>query len=131
MGTPLTARTDGTNSNLHEVRGAYSAQPLTCDLAAALCHCGNTPYPTPASRHLETALRLELLKPNSADFFKDGIYLVLSHYSFFNSFFKRGDVVVQEDTGDITLYHEGFFWRCSFGGNVGDDNLLWKLWFSK
>ncbi|XP_053184844.1 transmembrane protein 182 isoform X2 [Scomber japonicus] len=39
-----------------------------------------------------------------------------------------GDVVMQE--GDVTLYHEGFFWRCSFGGNVDDDDLLWKLWFT-
>uniref|UniRef100_A0A8C3ALF9 Transmembrane protein 182 n=1 Tax=Cyclopterus lumpus TaxID=8103 RepID=A0A8C3ALF9_CYCLU len=33
-------------------------------------------------------------------------------------------------TSGVTLYHEGFFWRCSFGGNVGDDNLMWKLWFT-
>ncbi|KAA8587983.1 hypothetical protein FQN60_001177 [Etheostoma spectabile] len=43
---------------------------------------------------------------------------------------ERGDVLLQESTGDITLYHEGFFWRCSFGGSVGDDNLIWKLWFT-
>ncbi|XP_041857923.1 transmembrane protein 182 [Melanotaenia boesemani] len=44
---------------------------------------------------------------------------------------ERGDLVVgQEADSDITLYHEGFFWRCSFGGNMGDDNLLWKLWFT-
>uniref|UniRef100_A0A8C3AJE0 Transmembrane protein 182 n=2 Tax=Cyclopterus lumpus TaxID=8103 RepID=A0A8C3AJE0_CYCLU len=42
----------------------------------------------------------------------------------------RGDVVMQEGTSGVTLYHEGFFWRCSFGGNVGDDNLMWKLWFT-
>ncbi|XP_037646386.1 transmembrane protein 182 [Sebastes umbrosus] len=51
------------------------------------------------------------------------------------------DVVLQEGTGEVTsgvmvqegyvtLYHEGFFWRCSFGGNVGDDDLMWKLWFT-
>lgn len=40
------------------------------------------------------------------------------------------DVVVQEGASDITLYHEGFFWRCSFGGNAADDNLLWTLWFT-
>uniref|UniRef100_G3NEZ8 Transmembrane protein 182 n=1 Tax=Gasterosteus aculeatus TaxID=69293 RepID=G3NEZ8_GASAC len=28
------------------------------------------------------------------------------------------------------LYHEGFFWRCSFVGNAGDDNLMWHLWFT-
>ncbi|KAG8000554.1 hypothetical protein GBF38_016959 [Nibea albiflora] len=43
---------------------------------------------------------------------------------------ERGDVVVQDSPSDITLYHEGFFWRCSFRGDVGDDNLLWKLWFT-
>lgn len=43
---------------------------------------------------------------------------------------ERGDGAVQEDPSDVTLYHEGFFWRCSFGGNVVDENLLWKLWFS-
>uniref|UniRef100_A0A667ZMU7 Transmembrane protein 182 n=1 Tax=Myripristis murdjan TaxID=586833 RepID=A0A667ZMU7_9TELE len=35
------------------------------------------------------------------------------------------------DPNDITtFYHEGFFWRCSFGANVDDSNLLWKLWFT-
>ncbi|XP_030283134.1 transmembrane protein 182 [Sparus aurata] len=44
---------------------------------------------------------------------------------------ERGDVVVQDGSSSgITLYHEGFFWRCSFGGNEGDDDLLWKLWFT-
>ncbi|KAL7385414.1 hypothetical protein ABVT39_021559 [Epinephelus coioides] len=43
---------------------------------------------------------------------------------------EHGDVVVQQDTRDITLYHEGFFWRCSFGGNMGDEDLMWKLWFT-
>jgi hypothetical protein len=31
---------------------------------------------------------------------------------------------------DTTFYHEGFFWRCSFGGNLDDDTLL-KFWISK
>lgn len=44
---------------------------------------------------------------------------------------ERGDIaVVQKDGDDSILYHEGFFWRCSFGGNQGDENLLWKLWFT-
>lgn len=44
---------------------------------------------------------------------------------------ERGDVVVvQKDSDDSVLYHEGFFWRCSFGANMGDENLLWKLWFT-
>ncbi|XP_028249362.1 transmembrane protein 182 [Parambassis ranga] len=42
---------------------------------------------------------------------------------------ERGDVVVGSDS-DVTLYHEGFFWRCSFAGNEADENLLWKLWFT-
>uniref|UniRef100_A0A4W5NZ45 Transmembrane protein 182 n=1 Tax=Hucho hucho TaxID=62062 RepID=A0A4W5NZ45_9TELE len=29
-----------------------------------------------------------------------------------------------------TFYHEGFFWRCSFGGNL-DDHTLLKFWISK
>ncbi|XP_060945254.1 transmembrane protein 182 [Limanda limanda] len=43
---------------------------------------------------------------------------------------ERGDMVVQEDRKDVTLYNEGFFWKCSFGGNMDDDDLLWKLWFT-
>ncbi|KAK5860829.1 hypothetical protein PBY51_022285 [Eleginops maclovinus] len=43
---------------------------------------------------------------------------------------ERGDVVVQEGTPRITLYHEGFFWKCSFEGNADDDHLMWKLWFT-
>lgn len=45
---------------------------------------------------------------------------------------ERGDVVVQDDAAgsDVTLYHEGFFWKCSFGGSEDDENLLWKLWFT-
>lgn len=39
-----------------------------------------------------------------------------------------GDVVV--DGENEILYHEGFFWRCSFERNMVDDNLLWKLWFT-
>ncbi|XP_068185695.1 transmembrane protein 182 [Antennarius striatus] len=39
---------------------------------------------------------------------------------------------VTEKPRDVltTLYHEGFFWRCSFGGGEGDDDLMWKLWFT-
>ncbi|XP_071395403.1 transmembrane protein 182 isoform X2 [Centroberyx affinis] len=39
--------------------------------------------------------------------------------------------VIVEDVSDLTtFYHEGFFWRCSFGASVDDNNLLWKLWFT-
>ncbi|XP_062421228.1 transmembrane protein 182 [Pungitius pungitius] len=41
-----------------------------------------------------------------------------------------GDGTVQEGSSNITLYHEGFFWKCSFRGNAGDDNLMWNLWFT-
>ncbi|XP_014029865.1 transmembrane protein 182 isoform X2 [Salmo salar] len=30
---------------------------------------------------------------------------------------------------DTTFYHEGFFWRCSFGGNL-DDHTLLKFWIT-
>ncbi|XP_056146017.1 transmembrane protein 182 isoform X2 [Lampris incognitus] len=41
------------------------------------------------------------------------------------------DGIVIKDMGEMsTFYHEGFFWKCSFGGNVDDNNLLWKLWFT-
>lgn len=43
---------------------------------------------------------------------------------------EHGDVVVQEGSSDVTLYHEGFFWRCSFGINMEDENLLRRLWFT-
>ncbi|XP_061925790.1 transmembrane protein 182 [Entelurus aequoreus] len=43
---------------------------------------------------------------------------------------ERGDIVVQNVTSGVTLYHEGFFWKCSFGSNVEDEDLLWKLWFT-
>ncbi|XP_028292691.1 transmembrane protein 182 [Gouania willdenowi] len=43
---------------------------------------------------------------------------------------ERGDVVMQQDHDDVILYHEGFFWRCSFGSNEVDEDLLWKLWFT-
>ncbi|XP_054643866.1 transmembrane protein 182 [Dunckerocampus dactyliophorus] len=43
---------------------------------------------------------------------------------------EPGDTTVQNATSEVTLYHEGFFWRCSFGGNAQDDDLLWKLWFT-
>ncbi|KAK2839976.1 hypothetical protein Q5P01_013716 [Channa striata] len=43
-----------------------------------------------------------------------------------------GSVTEEGDTGlqDSILYHEGFFWRCSFSSDVDDDNLHWKLWFT-
>ncbi|XP_026231586.1 transmembrane protein 182 [Anabas testudineus] len=37
----------------------------------------------------------------------------------------RGD-----DSSDVTLYHEGLFWRCSFQDSGDNENLLWKLWFT-
>uniref|UniRef100_A0A8C6U817 Transmembrane protein 182 n=1 Tax=Neogobius melanostomus TaxID=47308 RepID=A0A8C6U817_9GOBI len=42
----------------------------------------------------------------------------------------RGDVVMQKDSSDVTFYHEGFFWRCSFGADMEDNDLMWKLWFT-
>ncbi|KAM8856904.1 transmembrane protein 182 [Synchiropus picturatus] len=42
---------------------------------------------------------------------------------------SENDKLVNQNR-DITLYHEGFFWRCSFGGNQADNNLLWNLWFT-
>ncbi|XP_039570053.1 transmembrane protein 182 isoform X2 [Passer montanus] len=30
-----------------------------------------------------------------------------------------------------TFHHEGFFWRCWFSGNVGDNNgSMWKFWYT-
>ncbi|KAM8855016.1 transmembrane protein 182 [Spinachia spinachia] len=43
---------------------------------------------------------------------------------------EGGDVGLQKCSSGITLYHEGFFWRCSFGSNASDDNLMWNLWFT-
>ncbi|XP_072300832.1 transmembrane protein 182 [Eucyclogobius newberryi] len=40
---------------------------------------------------------------------------------------ERGDAVMQNDG---TVYHEGFFWRCSFGAKMEDNDLIWKLWFT-
>ncbi|XP_061082678.1 transmembrane protein 182 isoform X1 [Conger conger] len=44
---------------------------------------------------------------------------------------ERGDfVVTQHELMDsTTFYHEGFFWRCSFGGKLEDDTM-WKFWFT-
>ncbi|XP_072253731.1 transmembrane protein 182 [Leuresthes tenuis] len=42
---------------------------------------------------------------------------------------KYEDVMIEETGSDITLYHEGFFWKCFFSGSNGDENLQWKLWF--
>ncbi|ROL52382.1 Transmembrane protein 182 [Anabarilius grahami] len=47
---------------------------------------------------------------------------------------ERGDVAVNQgqdqvsDDQNITFYHEGFFWRCTFNDIMNDDNL-WKFWF--
>ncbi|XP_077393488.1 transmembrane protein 182 isoform X3 [Festucalex cinctus] len=43
---------------------------------------------------------------------------------------ERGDMPQQNATSGVTLYHEGFFWRCSFGGNVQEEDLMWTLWFT-
>ncbi|XP_063354614.1 transmembrane protein 182 [Pelmatolapia mariae] len=44
---------------------------------------------------------------------------------------KPGDVVLEgKGSSDVTLYHEGFFWRCSFKGDMEDDDLLKRLWFT-
>jgi len=45
---------------------------------------------------------------------------------------EHGDLVLADplENASYTYYHEGFFWRCSFGSNVDDNNLLWKLWFT-
>lgn len=42
---------------------------------------------------------------------------------------KRGDVVMQNGL-NVTMYHEGFFWRCSFGANMEAENLLWEVSFT-
>lgn len=41
---------------------------------------------------------------------------------------ERGDAAVP--VNEVTYYHEGFFWRCSFDAVVDDDDLMWKLWFT-
>ncbi|XP_075773539.1 transmembrane protein 182 isoform X2 [Pelodiscus sinensis] len=31
----------------------------------------------------------------------------------------------------VTFHHEGFFWRCWFVGDVGEDtNSIWKFWYT-
>ncbi|KAJ8409989.1 hypothetical protein AAFF_G00210300 [Aldrovandia affinis] len=43
---------------------------------------------------------------------------------------ERGDFLVNQDVQDTTtFYHEGFFWRCSFGGKLEEDTM-WKFWFT-
>lgn len=42
---------------------------------------------------------------------------------------ERGDVVMQNGL-NVTMYHEGFFWRCSFGANMEAENLLWEVSFT-
>lgn len=46
---------------------------------------------------------------------------------------QHGDLKVNQAANDenlFTFYHEGFFWRCKFGGREDEDNML-KFWFSK
>ncbi|RVE58258.1 hypothetical protein OJAV_G00207340 [Oryzias javanicus] len=43
---------------------------------------------------------------------------------------EHGNVLVQDHGRNITLYHEGFFWRCSFRGSVDENHLITKLWFT-
>ncbi|XP_061648921.1 transmembrane protein 182 isoform X2 [Phyllopteryx taeniolatus] len=43
---------------------------------------------------------------------------------------ERGDMPEQNVTSGVALYHEGFFWRCSFAGDVQEEDLLWALWFT-
>ncbi|XP_074847471.1 transmembrane protein 182 [Carettochelys insculpta] len=32
---------------------------------------------------------------------------------------------------EITFHHEGFFWRCWFAGDVGEEtNNIWKFWYT-
>ncbi|XP_061698483.1 transmembrane protein 182 [Syngnathoides biaculeatus] len=42
---------------------------------------------------------------------------------------ERGAAEGNVTTG-FALYHEGFFWRCSFAGDAQEEDLLWKLWFT-
>ncbi|MBN3316323.1 TM182 protein, partial [Atractosteus spatula] len=42
---------------------------------------------------------------------------------------ERGDGMISQKDTDTTFYHEGFFWRCSFGGKMAEDNM-WKFWFT-
>ncbi|XP_051938226.1 transmembrane protein 182 isoform X2 [Hippocampus zosterae] len=43
---------------------------------------------------------------------------------------ELGDMSAQNATDGAISYHEGFFWRCSFVGNVQEDGLQWTLWFT-
>ncbi|KAB5576965.1 hypothetical protein PHYPO_G00204570 [Pangasianodon hypophthalmus] len=45
---------------------------------------------------------------------------------------EHGDLMVNQaadDGNSSTFYHEGFFWRCSFGGR-GDEDIILKFWFT-
>ncbi|MBN3308513.1 transmembrane protein 182 [Amia ocellicauda] len=42
---------------------------------------------------------------------------------------ERGDGVLSQKDTDTTFYHEGLFWRCTFGGKMGEDSM-WKFWFT-
>lgn len=99
----------GTEPSLNELK-VLTQLNLWPVRAAALCCCGDDHICNPWSENL---------------------ILVISDSSFFLSFFQRGDLVKQEDNAGNNLYHEGFFWKCIFEDNMGDHNLIWKLWFSK
>ncbi|KAK1169665.1 transmembrane protein 182 [Acipenser oxyrinchus oxyrinchus] len=42
---------------------------------------------------------------------------------------ERSDMVTSPKKTDTTYHHEGFFWRCWFGGKLAEDNI-WKFWFT-
>ncbi|KAL4656956.1 transmembrane protein 182 [Arapaima gigas] len=43
---------------------------------------------------------------------------------------EQGDMVVTQKNEDTAMFHhEGFFWRCSFGGRIEEDTML-KFWFT-
>ncbi|MGH0139977.1 UNVERIFIED_CONTAM: hypothetical protein FKN15_017790 [Acipenser sinensis] len=42
---------------------------------------------------------------------------------------ERSDMVTSPKKTDSTYHHEGFFWRCWFGGKLAEDNI-WKFWFT-
>ncbi|XP_037095727.1 transmembrane protein 182 [Syngnathus acus] len=43
---------------------------------------------------------------------------------------EHGDIWAKNVTSWVTFYHEGFFWRCSFGGSVEEEDLQWTVWFT-
>ncbi|GAA6103820.1 transmembrane protein 182 isoform X1 [Tachysurus ichikawai] len=43
---------------------------------------------------------------------------------------EHGHSMVNQTAGNSsTFHHEGFFWRCSFGGR-GDEDIILKFWFT-